>query len=481
MVKEGKNMILYSTLLDINETMTKEAFIQLVIEWNQGSPHKENVIPGIKWNGEKSVRFGNDKLWLEIIEYRNKNIIAIRYEKVTEEGVIWDTDYIMNFDEMRMAIRLDRSYQEQAVVTNAIFSTPHFITLLMQNEYLKADGNLKFERNALEITEDNVSVLSDIVLGKVKYQLPVVYVSKTVYNKNPLAIDWLCSRVKGTAHVLLQADKSSNTKIREACNDENEYNGAIGIYYPNASLGHKRYIAWNENEKNLLDRVVAYVLQFSILQKVDKLYTWQGVSNALLNDRLTAQMEKRLEAERARDKAKNEVDDVYESLDEELNTLRRQVEELTRTNEIQTCEIQGLREKLAQIDAVPVIVQGEETEKYSGEIKDYVLSVLDDALSHLNIGTRKENVIRDILNSNNYEHLGEERRRQVKGLFKGYTNMNNSIRQGLSELGFSITEDGKHYKVRYNDDSRYMVTISKTASDHRSGDNSSSKICKIML
>ena len=77
MVKEGKNMILYSTLLDINETMTKEAFIQLVIEWNQGSPHKENVIPGIKWNGEKSVRFGNDKLWLEIIEYRNKNIIIL--------------------------------------------------------------------------------------------------------------------------------------------------------------------------------------------------------------------------------------------------------------------------------------------------------------------------------------------------------------------------------------------------------------------
>lgn len=31
----------------------------------------------------------------------------------------------------------------------------------------------------------------------------------------------------------------------------------------------------------------------------------------------------------------------------------------------------------------------------------------------------------------------------------------------LSELGFSITEDGKHYKVRYHDDSRYLVTISK--------------------
>lgn len=44
-------------------------------------------------------------------------------------------------------------------------------------------------------------------------------------------------------------------------------------------------------------------LKFSVLQKVDKLYTWQGVSNSLLNDRLTAQREERLAAEQARDMA----------------------------------------------------------------------------------------------------------------------------------------------------------------------------------
>ena len=56
-----------------------------------------------------------------------------------------------------------------------------------------------------------------------------------------------------------------------------------------------------------------------------------------------------------------------------------------------------------------------------------------------------------------------------------------SIRQRLLELGFTITEDGKHYKVRYKNDNRYMSTISKTASDHRTGDNSASIICQKML
>lgn len=474
-------MVLYSTILDIKESMSKEAFIELVIEWNQGSPYQENIIPDIKWNGEKSIRFGDDNLWLEIIEYRNKNIIAVRYEKITEDGVIWDTDYIMNFDEMRMAIRLDRSYQERAIVTNAEFSTPHFISLLMQKDYIKPDGELKFERNALSINEDNASILSDIVTGKVKYQLPVVYVSKNIYNKNPLSIDWLCSRLKGTAHVLVQSDKKSNLCIREACGGNNEYNGAIGVYYPNDVLGHKRCVCKDGNEKNLMEKVVSHVLKYSILQTVDKLYTWQGVSNSLLHDRLAAQRKERLEAEQARDKAKNEVNDVYEAVDEELNTLQRQVEELTRTNEIQTYEIQGLRAKLSQADGVPIIIQGEEQEKFPGEIKDMILSVIADELSNVTKGSRREKVLNDVLEANDYEHLLDERKREIKKLFRGYTNMTTGIRQRLTELGFTITEDGKHYKVRYNNDTRFLATISKTASDHRTGENSASAICKEML
>ena len=66
-------MLLFSTVLDINDTLTKDAFIQLVIDWNQGSPHEENIIRGIEWNGDRNVRFGDDRMWLDIQEYRNGN------------------------------------------------------------------------------------------------------------------------------------------------------------------------------------------------------------------------------------------------------------------------------------------------------------------------------------------------------------------------------------------------------------------------
>lgn len=120
-------MLLYSTTLRIKDTLTKDGFVQLVIQWNQSSPHADNVIPDVNWNGERNIRFGNESLWLAIEEYRNKNIIAVRFEKREEDGAIWDTDYIMNFDSMKMTIQLDRGYTEDAQMEDLQFSTPHFI------------------------------------------------------------------------------------------------------------------------------------------------------------------------------------------------------------------------------------------------------------------------------------------------------------------------------------------------------------------
>ena len=51
-------MLLFSTVLNINESMSKDDFIRLSIEWNQGSPHKENVIPGIVWNEKETFDTG---------------------------------------------------------------------------------------------------------------------------------------------------------------------------------------------------------------------------------------------------------------------------------------------------------------------------------------------------------------------------------------------------------------------------------------
>lgn len=472
-------MLLFSTILAINNSMTKENFIQLVIEWNQGSPHKENVIPGIEWNGEKNIRYGNDKLWLAIEEYRNQNIIAVRYEKTATDGIVWDTDYVMNFNEMKMAIRLDRSYTETALTANSAFSTPHFITLLIERGYLQDDGNLPILHTPIAIDENNIELLANIINGNRKYQLPIVYISKTFYDEFPVNIKKISRLLKGVAHVLVQKDGWLNSRLKAACNSQNEYYGAIGIYYPNPAIGHKRYLyrAYDGSDAILMEKIIRNVIQYSDSQRINTLYTWQGVNNALLRDKLNSQKEERL----AMEHAKNEADALIESVDEDLKKFQRQVEELAKANEVLTQENQGLRTKLNTTDNIPLLYFGDEEEFYPGEIREMVLNVLDESLKNIPNKSRRADVLRDIIQNNNYQHTNIRRQKEIKNIIKDCKTISNSMKQQLQNMGFTIKEDGKHYRLTYYGDERYTVTIAKTGSDWRSGKNNASIITNGMM
>ena len=172
-------MLLFSIVLDIKDTFTADDFIRLVLEWNEGSKYAENMVSGIEWHGEHTARYGTDSLWLEFAEYEDKSIIAVRHEKRTEDGVLWDSDFIMDFAHMQMAIQLDRTYHEDALVMNAAFSTPHFITLLIEHDYIKKDKDIPVLRTPIYITDSDMDLYQKVLTKECESRLPVVLVSRT--------------------------------------------------------------------------------------------------------------------------------------------------------------------------------------------------------------------------------------------------------------------------------------------------------------
>lgn len=478
-------MLLFSTVLSIRESLTKDDFIRLVIEWNQGSDHMENRIIGIEWAGERNVRYGDKSLWMDIQEYRNQNTIAVRYEKTEEDGAIWDTDYVMNFTTRKMSILLDRSYKADALLFDPGFSTPHFITMLIMRGYLLDDGALPVSRDPIQITEENIGLLTDVILNKARYQLPVVYVSKTYDNEDPVDVRLLASRLKGVAHVLVQSDAKLNRKCRQICNDRNEFFGAIGIYYPNFAAGNTRYLYRKSDgfDENLFEKVRRSVIRYSNAQEVCALLTWQGVNNALLADRLACQRSERIAAEEARDKAETDVDATLGLLDSEFDEMKRAIEALTKTNDALRSENEGLRTRLTESESIPVIYMGEEDDLYVGEIKDIILAALQDVLKNrTEERTRKSDVLKDILRTNAFTRNHEDQKQTIKNMFRGYSGLNRALRQQLIDLGFDITDDGKHYKFMYLGDRRYWTTVSKTPGDcQREGKNIAAEIIKTIL
>ena len=90
-------MRLFSTILKMSNKLYKENCIELVALWNQSAKYKKNIVQGVSWNGEKNIKFGTDKLSIEIIDYLEKEILAVRHEKITPDEVVWDTDFVVNF------------------------------------------------------------------------------------------------------------------------------------------------------------------------------------------------------------------------------------------------------------------------------------------------------------------------------------------------------------------------------------------------
>lgn len=496
-------MLLFSTLLDINKTMTKDAFIKLVLEWNQGSPHDDNIIRDINWNGERNVHYGDENVWLDIEEYRNQNIIAVRYEKREEDGAVWDTDYVMNFTTMKMAVRLDKSFTEEALVIDQKFSTPHFIALLIEKGYIKKDGNLPISKIPMMINDTNIEMLADIINGKVKYRLPVVYISKTFYDENPVETTLLAKKLKGVAHVFVQESNCTNDRLRKLCDSKNEYYGAIGIYYANQAIGHRKYLYRSSTgmDTYLLGKVIGFVIQNSNAQLVDALYTWQGVNNALLRDRLLRQKEERVEAERERretlyellelkgnldrkeksiyqkalENAKTEADKILDGFEADMQKLQDEVARLTCDIEKLEYENIGLKAKLDSNTAVPLLFMGNEDDFYQGEIKDFVLSAVKNELGRTESRTRRYDVLQDVLQTNNYQGIGKQRAEMAKRLLSNYSGMTPKLRKGLQDIGY-VFDASDHQKVKYYGDDRYTVVYASTPSDKGHGGKNNAAI-----
>lgn len=498
-------MLLFSTTLGINNSMTKYNFVRSVIKWNQGSAYEENIIPEIRWKGEDyNVRFGDERVWLDIQEFRKKNIVAVRYEKTDSDGVVWDSDYVANFDEMKMTVRLERSYLETALKLNPGFSTPFFITSLIENGFVRKDGALEVSNKPFFIDESSISILSDVINGKSGCGLSVVYVSKTGLNENPVDVFELAERLKGVAHVVVQESIVTNSEIGKATGNRNETHGAVGIYFPNKALGSKTcfYRKAAGVDPLLADEVVRLVIQYSNTQMTDPIYTWQGVNNALLRERLVKKRAERLRAEEAwkaaekkaldilnsmsekeRDirmqataEAKSEADKLLEAFEDDEERLKKQIEELMAANEKLQIENQRLKNKIDSNNSVPLLFMGDENDFYPGEIKDLILTVLNDALEDLKPNSRRADIVKDIIANNKFEKITEKNAEEIKRLLKDYDGLNSVLRKALENLGFVITEEGKHYKVTYFADGRYHTIFSKTPSCKRAGKESASDI-----
>ena len=139
-----------------------------------------------------------------------------------------------------------------------------------------------------------------------------------------------------------------------------------------------------------------------------------------------------------------------------------------------------MRNKLVSNGSHPILNTGDhDSDIYPGEVKDLVLSALIAYLRQIAKGTRRYDVLTDVVNSNDYQGSGEKRKVEIHRLIDGYTRITPAIQNGLKDLRIELTEDGAHCKLKYNGEDRYMSVLAKTPSDVRAGAYNASEIIKL--
>lgn len=382
----------------------------------------------------------------------------------------------MNFNTHVFSIKIDRETTADTIGFSPQFKTPILVNMLLERGYIAMDNGLEISDRVIPIKKDNYKVIEDIICRNTIYSMPVIYVTK-LWGRYPLRVQSLAYRLRGVAHTLVEEDTDVSKVLKESCHGMNSHHGSIGIYYPGSSALYKIITTgrYEKHEEILLDRIVNIVCRYMNQQARDKMMTWEGVQNELLKLRYVSATEKKAKAE-------NEVSEVYENFSDELEEKERTIKELNNRVIALQAENQGLRAKYEQVTEIPLIYYGVEDELYEGEIKDQILEMLHNQMSQVKKKTRKEHILQDILECNEITGAVDKKRKDIKRILKGYTKVGDSLKCDLKAYGFAIEKEGRHYKLIYKGDSRYLFTMAASGSDSQhGGGNLSAEIIRDML
>lgn len=467
-------MITYSTKFPINDRYSKDNFVNMVIRWNQGSKHDrfENMV----WDGSSfCVEWKEDKKILSIIDYDKIGVIASRLAKEDEHGM-WKTDFLLNYSQGYLTIRVTLETTEFTTDFFPSYYPPFFVKKVIYEGFAGADNGFQVSQGTHHIDLDNIEVLKGIVERRIECKLPAVIVSRTTDGELPMELGELAFRLQGVAHVLEEEENGIFDSI-EFIEDDDKKSGKIYIVFPNHNMKTKMLNLSGEKVDNpdlIISRIINEIYGYTNQILRNSIDTWEGLETENLhrqNIDLLSNQQAILE----------ENDELYEVFEEQLKKTEQNNDELNKQIQKLTVENQALRMKLASLDKVPALYLGEERDFYTGEIREIVLEILSEYQRNYLSDTRRDHIINDLIENNDYEQLPAKRREQIKKILKGYRTLNGSLRNELESLGFIISDDGKHYKWTYYGDHRYVETVSKTCSDSRAGLNIASSIDNLML
>ncbi len=464
-------MITFSTMFYVTKELTKEKLIELAFEWINESPHYG--FDNISWSGEDLYEEECEKQKFSVVQSNDKKILAIRLENIDDDNVLWTNDFVYEERDVNnmLLVRLARDAVDKESIVTRKYNRPRLMKTILKLGYGAEDNNLLISDREIQITKHNLDLAESIIYGRIKYLLPIVYVTKCfVDNVTILDTKELAKDLAGTAHVVVEENTEITAELKERTNGTNPFNGAVHIYYSD-KVG-TRIVPDEFSKANAFRfKIVNAVCRRLSLVKVEDKYTWGTIKYQKLLEKYRNDQKANLELEKACEEIlqlkEKEHTQLIEDMETELNELR---------SKVQSYEYAFQNRKKEKIGNI--MFNCSEEEFFEGEIKDMILKLLQDEKKKMDTdpnqrGWRRYHILEALLKDNEIIGKGQELDAELKDILSRIDRISAKDRKRLRELGF-VSRENKHNKLYFHDDDRYLITLGKTPSDSRAASNSAS-------
>ncbi|MBK7350192.1 MAG: hypothetical protein IPI92_10040 [Gemmatimonadetes bacterium] len=465
-------MLQWATEFPAAPETTPEAFLAIAKKWLQGSPH-------LGWKGYKFADSPPDDQIL--YNHNGQTATAVRvttaagswagFEHSWVDGERqWTTQLVghKSLDGFLVSVRLDCALlKPTAVLPKA--KKPYSIKLVFDLLGGGTDGLLTVQDKPHFLAENQVDDAASMLTGRSGGRLPIVYLSSPHRGIPRLDASALAKDLGGLAHVVVEPSKYFSFALARRASSQNPYGGSVGIVWPHAAGQLMKIRPFQGSTAAEVQVAVGEHVRSSLtMVRPSSEVTWSYLSQALSQVRIAA-----LKAS-----GSQSVDDYIEAFDRDMEAQAKQLDEANHEIGRLNAEIRRLSSGSKQAG---LLKAGKEVEYFPGELADTIAASLQIASRNLGGGSRRRHLVDDLIAANPATGASADIVDDIKNAFETDGGLGNGQRRLLEDLGFTITEDGKHYKAVYRDDGRYTFTIAKTPSDHRAGRNLAGEINRTLF
>lgn len=466
-------MLSFATEIPISSDVTAAEFSAAVKKWLLGSRYTRFVSETLSGLGAGEVWDAVEES--ESIESINETTtdsesIAIIYRK-NDLDFEWITTIVLSIvpTSSWISVRIECD-PLHPTATVPVAKKPVLLRVLLEELGGGVDGAFKVGATPIVLTGSELDLAAACVQGETECYMPILYVSAPFQGRYLVDPNDLAESLAGMAHVVVEPNREFSLGLMKLSQRKNVYGGTVAVYWPQGS--GKRAFFTSPN-------AIAANVQQSIFNEIRL-----SLANRRPILRCTLSAIKELKSRRLinslKDQGSKETQSYVELYEDELHSK----EEALQTAELEILRLKAeVRRYVMQDkgDAGIILEGGGEQDLYDGEILDTIRDALANEIERVTQDSRRQHILQAIVAANTISEDREKNRERIKNVLRGYNSMDSKTKRELEQIGFTISDDGKHHKLVYKNDSRYTFTLAKSGSDYRGGLNAAGDICRLLF